>query len=289
MKQRNILGFISIILLLFSGTLLAQSGTAEICVTSFIDANGNGVQDSDESFVSQGITALLSNNNIQVASQSLSNPSGQICFTDLEAGIYQINIISLDYEAQTNRFVEVVEDGDTAEVLYAAQEIGSSSSGLITGAIADNETEPDTSASTDPGIETPQDQRRRALLFASIGTALIVSTFILTGLFLYFAIFRRRLRRHRIAANQYNPPPVERKKRSTVFDLPAVEPGASAELEGDVNAPDPLDSRPLPSVEEQYLAMQKKKEEQSESVEVPSTVDDNNPYAEDESDEEFPL
>ena len=286
MKQRSILRFISIILLLFSGTLLAQSGTAEICVTSFIDANGNGVQDSDESFVSQGITALLSNDNIQVASQSLSSPSGQICFTDLEAGIYQINIISLDYEAQTNRFVEVVEDGDTAEVLYAAQEIGSSSSGLITGAIADNETEPDTSASTDPGIETPQDQRRRALLFASIGTALIVSTLILTGLFLYFAIFRRRLRRHRSAANRYNPPPIERKKRSTVFDLPAVQPGES---EGDANAPDPLDSRPLPSVEEQYLAMQKKKEEQSDSVEVPSTVDDNNPYAEDESDEEFPL
>lgn len=67
----------------------SAAGNSTICVNAFLDANGNGLHDAEEGYVS-GVTLTVGQGNAIVGQAVSTGQATPICFGNLPAGAYQV-------------------------------------------------------------------------------------------------------------------------------------------------------------------------------------------------------
>jgi hypothetical protein len=85
------------------------AGTSAICVNAFLDANGNGLHDADESYVA-GVTLTVAQGNALIGQAVSTGTETPLCFGELPAGTYQAAQTlppMLEMTTQANATVEV--------------------------------------------------------------------------------------------------------------------------------------------------------------------------------------
>lgn len=98
------------------------AGSATICVNAFLDANGNGLHEAEEGYIT-GVTLTIAQGNMiigQVVSEGRDTP---ICFGNLPAGTYQVGQTvpsALEMTTQANATVTVV-DGQTIGLEFGSR------------------------------------------------------------------------------------------------------------------------------------------------------------------------
>jgi hypothetical protein len=83
--------FFFLLVLVFWGhpAVFAQTETGAICVTTFADANGNGIHDPDEGLL-PGVNVNLSTGGVIIATHIIAPGETQYCFENLLTGIYTV-------------------------------------------------------------------------------------------------------------------------------------------------------------------------------------------------------
>ena len=86
-------------------TMLAQE-TGQVCAQSFEDRDGDGTRGPDERSIAHGVSASLRNQaGLTIATRLLEDSpfaaEGILCFDDLPAGDYQINLRSAEFTSTT--------------------------------------------------------------------------------------------------------------------------------------------------------------------------------------------
>ena len=98
------------------------AGSATICVNAFMDANGNGLRDADEGYVS-GVTLTVAQG-ATIAGQVVSTGEEEpLCFGNLPAGRYEVAQTlpaSLETTTQPNAVIEVAE-GQTVALEFGSR------------------------------------------------------------------------------------------------------------------------------------------------------------------------
>ena len=111
--------------LLLSGAASAQENNGRFCVRLFVDDNGNAAQETGEAPVTQGIGADLRARNSEVilASQLMQDApnrrAGEICFTGLQLGQYEITVNSAIYDIPAGDDTVFTELTETQPVITA--------------------------------------------------------------------------------------------------------------------------------------------------------------------------
>jgi hypothetical protein len=185
-----------IILLLLSLTGImtyAQQGEGQVCVRAFEDRNGNSTFDANEPVITQGIGVNLMNAmGVTVDSKLLSDSptaaQGIVCFQQLGIGDYTVVVTSADYSAVTRTTFNALVVTGSVPVRF---DFGGQ---LIT-------TELESSTNTNSALSGDTQQSViQGALFGAIGAIVVMGIMIITGMFIYFGVFRRRL--NRILATQ---------------------------------------------------------------------------------------
>ena len=179
-----------IILLLFSLTGIlsyAQQGEGQVCVRSFEDRNQNATFDANEPLITQGVGVnLMDALGVTIDSKLLDDSpiaaQGMVCFQQLPLGDYTVLITSADYSAVTlTSFSALVVAGSVPiRFDFGGQLISSDS----------NSSPSATSASS-----ATQSGGMQGILFGLIGAIVVMGVLIITGMLIYFGVFRRRLNR----------------------------------------------------------------------------------------------
>jgi hypothetical protein len=178
-------------LLLVNSNTFAQEG--QICVRAFDDRNANAVYDPGEPLITRGISAnLLDAENLIVQSGLLEDSPqatrGILCFQELSAGQYTLQVASADYSATTtDTFVTAVTNTSIPQVFdYGAQII------VLDGA----DEAGDANQLSDEQVRTLLER----IFFASIGAIIVIGAMIVLGTLIYFLFLRSKPQR-------YAPPP----------------------------------------------------------------------------------
>lgn len=101
-------------ILLWSVATVSAQNTGQICVRSFDDRNANGIYDPGDPPITRGVSAsLLDADNVIIRTLLLEDSpqaaQGIMCFQQLEAGQYTVQVASADYDATTtDTFVTAV-------------------------------------------------------------------------------------------------------------------------------------------------------------------------------------
>lgn len=187
MLKRVIL--IAALLVIASSFAHAQEG--QFCVRAFEDRNSSGTRDANEPLLTRGIVAELSNaQGIIIASATLEDSqtaaAGVICFPNLRAGDYMLNIISADYQATTpNTSVESIVPGELPTVLEY---------GGVLRATTTSTTPASSGSLTDAlGLNNPDGRTlAQRIVVSSLGTLAVVALMTILGVFIWMAILRPR-------------------------------------------------------------------------------------------------
>jgi len=124
--RRYALTALLLILLVSGGVIHAQENNGRFCVRVFVDGNGNAAQETGEAPVTQGVGADLRARNSEVilASQLMQDApnrrAGEICFTGLQLGQYEITINSALYDIPAGDDTVFTEVSDTQPVITAS-------------------------------------------------------------------------------------------------------------------------------------------------------------------------
>lgn len=110
-------------LVMASAFAAAQDNDGQFCLQAFEDRNENGQLDPGEPLITRGIGAnLLNNRGIIVASALLDDSPtaarGVICFQNLSAGQYTMNVTSADFEATADDNMTVTVSGDGLPTIF---------------------------------------------------------------------------------------------------------------------------------------------------------------------------
>lgn len=109
-------------------TMAAPTGTATpagastICVNAFLDANGNGLHDADESYAG-GVTLTVAQGNAVIGQAVSTGTETPVCFDNLPAGTYQVGQTlppALEMTTQGNATVDVGE-GQTVGLEFGSR------------------------------------------------------------------------------------------------------------------------------------------------------------------------
>lgn len=167
---------------LLAATVAQETG--QVCVRSFEDRDGDGLRDPDERAIAHGVSASLRNRaGVTIASRLLGDSpfaaDGLLCFDRLLAGDYQISLRSAEF---TNTTSAVFSASVSPGVAPALVEFG-----LQPLQVA----EPSRGASR-IAIDAALVE---AVLRGLAGSLILITLMSFIGLLLYFAFFRRRLKR----------------------------------------------------------------------------------------------
>jgi hypothetical protein len=185
-----------IILLLFSLTgvvTYAQGVEGQVCVRSFADRNENQTFDANEPLITQGIGVNLINAlGVTVESKLLDDSptaaQGVVCFQQLSIGDYTVVVTSADYSAVTVASFNALVVTGSVPIRF---DFG--------GKLISSELDSSTPANNAPS-EASQSAVFEGILFGVFGAIIMMGIMIITGMFIYFGVFRRRL--NRIIATQ---------------------------------------------------------------------------------------
>jgi hypothetical protein len=173
--------FMILLFALFTGSAAAQTSGGQICVRSFEDRNGNSTQDANEPSITRGISATLADVEGVIIQSALLEDSqlfaqGTLCFQNLSAGQYTVNVTSADYEpVTTTSFVtSVSETGVPVRFDFGAKAI-------ITAV---------TPAAREPGSGGFSSGDLEKLFFAAIAGVLVLALMTVIGTIIYFLFFR---------------------------------------------------------------------------------------------------
>jgi hypothetical protein len=169
------------LLLLLALPAQAQTG-GQFCVRAFDDLNGNGILESGEALISNGISAdLLNSDQIVIASALLSESptalQGVICFQMLAQGQYSLVVTAAEYTATTpNMLTASISDGNPPTVMeFGARRLDQS---------AEVEAAP-----------VPQFSDRETLarlVLSGLGTLVAVAAMVVLGALIYLFVVRPR-------------------------------------------------------------------------------------------------
>jgi len=205
------------VLMLASVTFpLVAQNDGQLCVEAFEDRNGNGVQDGGEPLLNRGVSAnLLDLSGVIVTSRILDNSPlagrGLICFNELAAGQYSIEISSADYQATIpgGLTVEIISGLPPQVLTFGGRRIESESGTPVTDVT--------TQAEKDALVE------RALVAGAGSAAAMLLTAFI--GLIIYALTLRSRYRR------LPSPPSDDYyRKRTTTGSMRAVRPSDTGEF-----------------------------------------------------------
>lgn len=163
------------------GVTAAQSG-GQFCMRAFEDRNSNGTLDAGEPLITRGISVnLLDAQNVTIASalldQSPTSAQGVVCFQQLPAGQYTMNITSADYTSTTpTTMTTALADGDLPVVMEFG---GRRAAALVT----------PTPVPTNGGLD--RDSLAR-IVISALGTLVVVAGMVVLGVFIYALVFRQR-------------------------------------------------------------------------------------------------
>ena len=167
--------------LLFTLSLRAQD-TGQICALAYADSNGDGARAANEPAVSHGVGAsLLDSASVTIAAKLLEDSpyaaDGLLCFDNLEAGEYLVLLTSAEFAATSDASFEaaVVPGAAPYRFDYGVSGLHSvaPAGGLAT-------------------VESVDEKAVIGLVFALIGSLLVVFIMLLVGALLYLFYFRRR-------------------------------------------------------------------------------------------------
>lgn len=188
MKSIKTIIVLCIICLMLPTAYAQDEGDGQICLRAFEDRNGNGSFDANEPLITQGVGVnLLSAQNITVDAKLLEDSpnagQGVVCFQNLLAGDYSVVVTSADYSATTpTQFSAFV----VPQSVPTRFDFG--------GTIITTTTSSDSATGT---VFTAEDQDRalEGILFGGIGAVVVMGFMVIIGMFIYFAVFRRRMNR----------------------------------------------------------------------------------------------
>ncbi len=189
MKVTLLLLLICTIGLWIPATYAQETGDGQICVRAFEDRNSNGVFDPNEPPITQGIGVnLLNIQSVTIAAQLLEDSEsaalGTVCFRELLAGDYTVLVTSADYTATTPTTFNamVLPQSVPTRLDFGGEIITTNLSGV-------------TPVDSGVSAEDAQQQVLQGILFGAIGSIVVVFIMVIAGMFIYFAIFRRRMNR----------------------------------------------------------------------------------------------
>lgn len=165
-------------------TATATPETGTICVITYDDANRTGLQDGIEGVIS-GVTITLFDGHEIVGTRVSDALAGQICFTDVEPGPYQVfQAVPASREMTTVDRVSLdVHSGETVQVYFGS--VAAAPPGEV--AVATAVTEPGVQPEQQP--EEPADSADRGLagtLFAISGIVVLLVAAVLVGVYFVF-------------------------------------------------------------------------------------------------------
>lgn len=168
-----------------ASAVLAQAAGGQLWVRAFDDRNGNALRDSNEPFLTRGVSVdLLDSNGIVIATATLEgSPNagrGLVGFQQLPAGSYTLNVSSAEYEATTasSFTVEVSESGVPPVVDFGAR-------------LPDAAVQPQATGNTAAAALSDQDQLLQIALSVA-GAVFVMFVMVLVGTLIYLATFRKR-------------------------------------------------------------------------------------------------
>lgn len=183
-------------------TITAQANNGRFCVRLFEDLNDNTVQEAGEPTVTQGIVADLRARGSQVILQSMlvqNSPEarrGEVCFTDLALGQYEIMLKSASYAIPTG-------DNTVFTELTATQPVIISSYGVSPRLV---------SASTQGDANSvDQDEVLERAVISLAGALIAMAVMAFIGIMVYVVMMRPK--RQAVAASDYSPPDGEARFR----------------------------------------------------------------------------
>lgn len=188
MKWITTLITLALLCLMLPSVLAQEAGDGQICIRAFEDRNSNGIFDSNEPLITQGIGVnLLSALSVTIDAKLLEDSpnagQGVICFQNLLAGDYGVLVTSADYSATTpTQFSALV----VPQSVPTRFDFGGTV--ITTGANTSTTT-------TNTFTEEDQDRALQGILFGAIGAIVMVGVMVILGVFIYFAVFRRRMNR----------------------------------------------------------------------------------------------
>jgi len=226
MKVIKLLIIICICGMLVPVGIAQETGDGQVCVRAFEDRNANGEFDPNEPPITQGIGVnLLNIQNVTIASALLEDSEsaalGTVCFRELFAGDYTVVVTSADYTAttQTTFNALVVPQAVPTRLDFGGQVITTGTT--------------ETTATQDTGI-TPEQQDRalQGLLFGVLGAGVVMFVMVIAGVFIYFAVFRRRMKRimeqHPTGSFRPVTGPMPAYQQAGTGPMPAVRPDTDA-------------------------------------------------------------
>lgn len=175
----------------FVTNMLVAQDTGQVCVQSFDDRDADGIRDADETSITQGIGAGLSNaTGVTIASRLLEDSPfaarGLICFEQLLAGDYQITMTSAEYAGTaSSTFATSVNPGSAPALIEFGVRPLHGAGPVASGMVLDAEA-------------------AEALAIALIGSMIVGAAMSVLGLLVFLLIMRRRS--GRASPLPYGPP-----------------------------------------------------------------------------------
>ena len=156
--------------------------TSQVCLSAFVDDNGDGKRDSDEAPIEHGIAAsLLNENDVTIAATLLEDSpdasDGLLCFDQVPAGSYRLMISSSEYAATGDASADVlVQPGaPPPKIDFSMSPLASSANARIM-----------------PRLLDLDSAALRSLLPILAALILVSVMMILLGCLLFFGLARRR-------------------------------------------------------------------------------------------------
>ena len=199
-KLLTILGLLLTLTVSSGWALISQdeANNGRFCVRLFVDANGNAAQETGEAPVTQGVSADLRarNSDVILASQLMQDATnrraGEICFTGLQLGQYEISMNSAIYDIPAGDDMVFTELTETQPVIIANYGVPSPPPALV--AITDDD-------------DVDREAVLERSLIAGAGSLIAMALTAFFGLLIYAIFLRQREPDPSIIA-PYPPPPM---------------------------------------------------------------------------------
>jgi hypothetical protein len=193
----------------------AAQNNGQLCVESFEDRNGNGTQDAGEPLLTRDVSVnLLDASGVIIASALLDTSAraaqGLVCFTNLAAGQYSLEVNSAAYQSSEPGGLTVeVRSGEQPQILTFG-------GARVTGGAVES--------AADAGAATfNRDDLLERALVAGAGAAVVMLVMAVIGFIIYSLTLRRRYRRVLAAEAAY-------RQRTTTGSMRAVRPSDAGEF-----------------------------------------------------------
>jgi hypothetical protein len=236
LRQPVVIGLAGVLVAVLAMVTSAQTPTnGRFCVRVFEDANNNAVQEPGEPAITQGVGAELRARGSQVILDSMlvqDSPTarnGEMCFTGLELGQYEILLTSAIYEIPSTDNTVFTELTETQPVMISNYSVPARAVELVNADATDS---------------TNSDALLERALVATAGALIAMALAAFVGILIYVLMLRPR---QAVATGTYSVPEVDARYRRpdvTVADTgrqTVVEVNDADEVDIDYNYDAPTD------------------------------------------------